>query len=97
MKQGGSRQGLEKLTDRELLKKASRETLIVINLVYHTLRPQLLSLLAGKQTETATLLNAIVAGLRAATIGLEQFQHIPDGAGRGAKDGLKSDDARAIA
>jgi hypothetical protein len=69
--QDGEQQELERLSDRELLRKASREMLVVINLVCDVLRPQLPHLMATKTTETATLLNAINAGFRAAVDGLE--------------------------
>ena len=78
VRQDGTRQELEGLGDRELLRKASRETLIVINLVCDVMLPQLPLLVAAKTMETATLLNAIVAASRAATDGLEQSQHLPD-------------------
>src|SRR5258708_527772 len=58
VKPNGRRQELEGMSDRELLRKASRETLVVINLVCYVLRPQLPPLIATKTTETATLLNA---------------------------------------
>ena len=45
--------------------------------------------------ETATLLNAIIAGIKAATDGLEQFQRPPDQADLVVKDGAKSDDPLA--
>jgi hypothetical protein len=75
LKMGGGRRDVENLSDRELLGKASRETLVVINLVCHVSRSHFPSLAATKTTETATLLGAIVAAFRAATDGLEQFQH----------------------
>jgi hypothetical protein len=36
--------------------------------------------------ESATLLNALTAGLRAAVDGLEQFHHLPGQAGHAVKD-----------
>jgi hypothetical protein len=51
--------------------------LIAISLVSHVLPSQLPHLMAGKTTETATLLNAPTAGLRAAVDGLGQLQHLP--------------------
>ncbi len=77
----GSQQELEGLSDRELLRKTSREMLIAIRLVSEVLPSQLPCLMATKTMETATLLNAVTAGLRAAVDGLEQFHHLP-GAGR---------------
>jgi hypothetical protein len=95
LKKDGGRQQLEGLSDRELLRKASREMLIVINLVCHILRAQLPLLVATKQIETAALLNAIVAACRAATDGLEQSLHLPDEPGDAVKDSGKSDDPLA--
>jgi hypothetical protein len=92
VKQDGSQHDLEALCDRELLRKASRETLVVINLVCNVMRAQLPLLALTKQIETATLMNAIVAACRAATDGLKQSQHLPDEAGHAVKDGDKSDD-----
>jgi hypothetical protein len=71
LKQGSSRRDLESRDDRELLRKASRETLIVINLVCDVLRPQIVPLVATKTSETAMLMNAIVAAFSAAKDGLE--------------------------
>jgi hypothetical protein len=76
--EGGRQQELEGLSDRELLRKASREVLIAIRLVSHVLPSQLPRLMATKITETATLLNAVNAGLGAAVDGLEQFHHLPE-------------------
>jgi hypothetical protein len=84
--QGGRRQELEGLSDRELLRKAARETLIIINLVCDVLRPQIMPLVATKTSETATLMNALTAGLRAAVDGLEQFHCLPGQAGHAVKD-----------
>jgi hypothetical protein len=82
----GRQEELESLSDRELLRNGSRDTLIAISLVCHVLRSQLPSLVQGKATETATLLNALTAGLRAAVDGLEQFHHLPGQAGHAVKD-----------
>jgi hypothetical protein len=82
----GRQQELEGLSDRELLRKASREMLIAISLVSDVLRSQLPHLMATKTTETATLLNALNAGLRAAGDGLEQLHHLPEQAGYAMKD-----------
>ena len=78
VKQSGSQDDLGVLSDRELLRKASREMLIAIRLVSEVLPSQLPHLLATKTTETATLLNALTAGLKAAVDGLEQFHHLPE-------------------
>ncbi len=51
--------------------------LIAIRLVSHVLRLQLPHLIVTKTTETATLLNALNAGLSVAVDGLEQFHHLP--------------------
>jgi hypothetical protein len=59
--------------------------LIAIRLVSHVLRSQLPHLMATKTMETATLLNAINAGLRAAVEGLEQFHYLPGQAGHAVK------------
>jgi hypothetical protein len=77
----GSQQELEGLSDRDLLRKASREMLIAIRLVSAVLPSQLPRLIVTKTTETATLLNALNAGLRAAVDGLEQFYQLPRQAG----------------
>ena len=82
----GSQQELEGLSDRELLRKASREMLIAIRLVSEVLPSQLPLLVQTKAMETATLLNALTAGLRAAVDGLEQFHHLPGQAGYAVKD-----------
>jgi hypothetical protein len=82
----GRQQELEGLSDRELLRKASREMLIAIRLVFDALPSQLPHLMATRATETATLVNALTAGLRAAVDGLEQFHHVPGQAGRAVKD-----------
>ncbi len=82
----GSQQELEGLSDRELLREASREMLIASRLVFEVLPPQLPHLMATKTMETATLLNALTAGLRAAVDGLQQFHHLPGQAGHAAKD-----------
>jgi hypothetical protein len=82
----GTQQQLEGLSDRELLRKASREMLIAIRLVSHVLPSQLPRLMATKTMETATLLNALTAGLGAAVDGLEQFHHLPGQAGNAVKD-----------
>jgi len=60
--------------------------LIALNLVSDVLPSQLPYLLATKTMETATLLNALTAGLRAAVDGLEQFHHLPGQAGHAVKD-----------
>jgi hypothetical protein len=86
VKQVGSQGDLEALSDRELLRKASREMLVMVNLVCEALRSQLPSLVATKQIETATLLNSLVAALRAARDGLEQFEHLPAQAGHAVKE-----------
>ena len=82
----GRQQELEGLSDRELLRKASREMLIAIRLVFDVLWSQLPHLMATKTMETATLLNALNAGLRAAVDGLEQFHYLPGQAGHAVKD-----------
>jgi hypothetical protein len=79
-------QELEGLSDRELLRKASREMLIAIRLVSEVLRSQLPHLMTTKTVETATLLNALTAGLRAAVDGLEQFYYLPGQSGHAVKD-----------
>jgi hypothetical protein len=88
----GSQQELEGLSDPELLRKASREMLIAINLVSHVLPLQLPHLMATKIMETATLLNALNAGLRAAVDGLEQFRALPGRPGHAVKASNKSND-----
>jgi hypothetical protein len=55
----GRLQEPEGLSDRELLRKASREMLIAIRLVSGVLPSQLPHLMATKTMETATLLNAL--------------------------------------
>jgi hypothetical protein len=82
----GAQQELEGLSDRELLREASREMLIAIRLVSHVLPLQLPHLMATKTMETATLLNALTAGLRATVDGLQQFHHLPEQAGHAVKD-----------
>jgi hypothetical protein len=82
----GRQQELQGLSDRELLRKASREMLIAIRVVSHVLPSQLPHLMATKTMETATLLNALNAGLRAAVDGLEQFHYLPGQAGHAVKD-----------
>jgi hypothetical protein len=79
-------QRLKGLSDCELLRKASREVLITIGLVFEVLPSQLPYLMATKTIETATLLNALTAGLRAAVDGLIQFHHLPEQAGHDMKD-----------
>src|SRR5215467_8844152 len=64
--ENGRQQELEGLSDRELLREASREMLIAIRLVSEVLPSKLPHLIATKAMETATLLNALNAGLRAA-------------------------------
>jgi hypothetical protein len=82
----GKHQELERLGDREVLREASREMLIAISLVSHVMQSQLPHLIATNAMETATLVNAITAGLRAAVDGLEQFHHVPGQAGYAVKD-----------
>jgi hypothetical protein len=82
----GRQQELEGLSDRELLRKASREMLIAIGLVSEVLPSELPHLMATKTMETATLFNALTAGLRAAADGLEQFHHLPGQAGHAVRD-----------
>ena len=82
----GRQQELEGLSDRELLKNASREMLIAIRLVSEVLPSQLPHLMVTKTMETATLLNALNGGFRAAVDGLEQFQHLPVQSGHAVKD-----------
>jgi hypothetical protein len=74
------------LSDRELLKKASREMLIAISVASHVTQSRLPTLVATKVTETATLLNALTAGLRAAVDGLEQFHYLAGQVGHAVKD-----------
>jgi hypothetical protein len=71
VEQGSSQHDLGALSDRELLRKASREMLVAISLTSGALRSQLPFLLATKTPETATLLSALNAGFRAARDGLE--------------------------
>jgi hypothetical protein len=85
-REDGSQQELEGLSDRELLRKSSREMLITIGLVSHVLPSQLPYLMATKTMETVTLLNALNAGLRAAVDGLKQFHYLPGQAGHAVKD-----------
>ncbi len=85
-REDGKQQELESLSDRELLGNASREMLIAIHLVSHVLPSQLPHLMATQTLETATLLNALTAGLRAAADGLKQFHHLPGQAGHAVKD-----------
>jgi hypothetical protein len=82
----GRQQELEGLSDRELLRKASREMLIAGRLVFEVLRSQLPSRVQTKAMETATLLNAFTAGLRAAVDGSVQFHHLPGQAGHAVRD-----------
>jgi hypothetical protein len=82
----GKQQEQERLSDRELLREASREMLIAIRLVFEVWRSQLPLLAQTKAMETATLLNALTAGLRAAVDGLGQFHHLPGQAGQAVKD-----------
>jgi hypothetical protein len=70
-REDGSQQELQGLSDRELLRNASRGTLVAVSLVCHVLRSQLPSLIETKATETATLMNAIAAAFSAAKDGLE--------------------------
>ena len=77
---------LEGLSNRELLRKASREMLIAIGLVSEVLPSELPHLMATKTMETATLFNALTAGLRAAVDGLEQFHCLPGQAGHAVRD-----------
>lgn len=65
--------------------------LVVINLVYEVLPPQLPLLGAAKTMETGTLLNAISAALSAAVDGFDQLEQLPDEVGHAAKDRGKSD------
>jgi hypothetical protein len=60
--------------------------LIAIRLVSEVLPSQIPYLIATKTMESATLLNALTAGLRAAVDGLEQFHHLPGQAGHAVKD-----------
>ncbi len=71
---------IDGLSDRELLREASREMLIAIRLVSEVFPSQLPLLLQTKTMQTATLLNALTAGLRAAVGGP---QTIPRSAGAG--------------
>jgi hypothetical protein len=73
------------MSDRELLRETSREMLIASRFVFEVLR-SLPSLVLTKTIETATLLNALSAGLRAAVHGLVQFHHLPGQAGHTVKD-----------
>jgi hypothetical protein len=82
----GRQQEPEGLSDRELLRKVSREMLIAICLVSEVLPSQLPHLIATKTMETATLLKALNAGLRAAVDGLEQFHYLPEQSGHAVKD-----------
>jgi len=59
---------------------------IAIRLVSHVLELQLPHLMATKTMETATLLNALTAGLRAAVDGLEQLRYLPGQAGYAVLD-----------
>jgi hypothetical protein len=86
VKESGSQDDAETLSDRELLRRASREMLVMVNLVCEVLRSQLPSLVATKTTETAMLMNAIVAACRAAMDGLEQCEHLLDQTGHAVKD-----------
>jgi hypothetical protein len=86
VKQSGSQDDLGVLSDRELLRKASREMLIAIRLASEVLPSQLPHLMATKAMETAILLNALTAGLRSAVDGLVQFHHLPGQAGHAGKD-----------
>jgi hypothetical protein len=72
----GAQQKLEGLSDRELLREASREMLIVRSLTVTASVAR-----TNEATETATLLNALTAGLRAAVDGLVQFHHLPGAGG----------------
>jgi hypothetical protein len=82
----GRQQERERLSDRELLREASREMLIASRLVFEVLPSHLPLLVQTKAMETATLLNALTAGLRAAVDGLVQFHHLPGQAGHVMKD-----------
>jgi hypothetical protein len=90
--QDGRQQELERLSDRELLTMASREMLVAISLDCAVLRSELPSLIETKATETATLMNAIVAAFKAARDGLEQYQHLTEHADHAVKDSSKSND-----
>jgi hypothetical protein len=82
-----SQQEPEALSDRELLRNSSREMLIAIRLVSQVLPSHLPHLMVTKKMgETATLLNALTAGLRAAVDGLEEFHHLPGRPGHAVKD-----------
>jgi hypothetical protein len=74
------------LIDHELLTMASRDILVAIGLVSEVLPSELPHLMTTKTMETATLFNALTAGLRAAVNGLEQFHHLPGQAGHAVKD-----------
>jgi hypothetical protein len=60
--------------------------LIASRLVFEVLPPHLPLLVQTKTTETATLLNALTSGLRAAVDGLIQFHRLPEQAGHAVKD-----------
>jgi hypothetical protein len=60
--------------------------LIAISLVSHVMQSQIPALVATKVMETATLLNALNAGLRAAVDGLEQFHRLPGQVGHLVKN-----------
>jgi hypothetical protein len=82
-----SQQEPEALSDRELLRNSSREMLIAIRLVSQVLPSHLPHLMVTKKMEeTATLLNALTAGLRAAVEGLGQFDHLPGQASHAVRD-----------
>jgi hypothetical protein len=65
--------------------------LIAIRLVSHVLPSQLPYLMATKTMETATLLNALNAGLRAAVDGLKQFHYLPGQVGHAVISSKSSD------
>ncbi len=97
VEQGSIQHDLGALSDRELLRKASREMLVAISLASDALRARLPHLIATKTTETATLLNAVNSGIRTAVDGLEQFQHVPEQAGCAVKDSGDTRSRRAEA
>jgi hypothetical protein len=97
VEQDSNHDDLGALSDRELLRKASREMLVAISLASDALQSQLPYVVTTRATETAALLNALTAGLRTAVDGLEQFHHLPGRAGHPVKDSNVNRSQRAHA
>jgi len=91
-RQGKAREELDGLTDRELLRRATRELLVIQIIVAEEVSRRSTFLIGEKIAETALLLRALSSAIGAAAAAFEQVLRLPEQSGAGENNtGVEGD------